>query len=387
MKYKILIGLMISIILISGCVEQTIDDDTRDSDNDSNISGQPGDFDMKPSLDYVCYNFESDNVKKNWCFAILYSDESYCDKVTECVYSWCDDSWDESTYYPYKARCYRDVAHLKNDKSLCNDIADFGLESYDEHLIDECRELVAFDGEDEVTYNYIPSEVTDISTCIDLEDDVEAEECITKAAIQNEDGSLCGTDLTNFEGQDETNLRYLCYEKYSEASHNLNSCTKTGVVDYGHTSMGLKSICTAQTTEYLPENVNLDNIDTLCADTTGMILARLWDNLCHTHYAKIKDDIEYCKGKWSCLYEVGTINDCSLAGNEDFKCYWDYAFKENDPSICLKMSSEETKRTCISRFAYQNKDQTLCDDLDFKDTCYLAAMRGVSGFKKFLLDS
>ena len=380
MRFNKFLILILVVVLVAGCTSGRENAETRG--NIKEETGQPSNFDMKPSFDYVCYSISYEPAK-NWCFAILNSDESYCDKMGECEN--CASVWKESkTYLPDMARCYRDVARLKNEKSLCDKIKDFGLKSYDEHLIEECYDTLDFSGEDNVMIYYTPAGKTDISTCIDMDDINQAEECMTKAAIQNENGSICETDLPNFEGQDETNLKYLCYEKYAEAMHDINICEKTGRVEYGHTSMELKSICTRVTNDYLPESINLDNIENKCKDSSGLFLSRLMDENCYAHYAKIKDDIAYCKGDWLCIEKAGTVDDCELA--DSFKCYWDYAFKEENPEICLKIKSEEMKRTCIARFAFDLKNPSLCDNIETKENCYLAGLRGVKGFGKFLMD-
>jgi len=273
-KWKIL-ALIIVIVVVAGCTGQTPESGSQPSSRES------GTFGTSP-----CEKLAPEDLgNKAWCNAIKNVDESFCESI--------------SSGGPIDL-CYTDVAALKKDVSLCNQL----------HYC-----LV-----------FIGANANDPSFCAKVDAQTPAgsgyrensyqDNCYIEVALLRKDSSICSY-LTDY-------LKQHCLDEISyKTATNLDMCKNLIYEDrtYCYTSVAVAtkdiSVCDSADSELISKSS------------------------CHDVMAAEFGDLSFCNYAQNSPYSDSSyfLNNCKTL----------VAMKNNDPSICETISDPLIKGRCHFR--------------------------------------
>lgn len=226
--------------------------------------------------------------------------------------------------------CYRDIAFVKRDFSICDKIKN-----------SDCKIRIIL-------------QIQDPSLCEGL-DDFYKEDCYTELAKLSKNPLLCGRISKKFGEQDE------CYDKVAKVAKDESIC------DFIAPSSELA-------TKVCYPDENKPSLPPTCYYFPTI------KDFCYRDVAAIKKDISVCDqvpenvNKDLCYEAVlETIKDISICTKmkdpykKDF-CYITIAVNQKDSTICSDVIYKKDR--CYTQVAEVNNDVFLCDQVSQKDDCY-----------------
>ncbi len=233
------------------------------------------------------------------------------------------------------ADCVSQIAVIKKDKSICDNLPDFFG-----NVLGECHAKVA------ISTNDLPLCEKTIGTTLD-------DECYKKILEKSKDPTqLCKTVSS-------VAFTYCIRNIDCEKTEDIVACSAFVIEEQNN-----PEICESQLNEgektgcYTALAIKLNNKD-LCF--------KAQKNICLTKFAIEKKMPEICElTEDSCYTSYGrAYNDINICNkmkeslNVD-SCFREFAIKNNDLELCNKIKGDTTKKGCYNSIAYQLKDPSLC---------------------------